>query len=401
MLPTPEEAWQRIAPHLASRPGAWLPRREAAGRVAARDHEALLPIPPVDVSAMDGYAVAGNHAPGTLLPVAGLVAAGDAPGAALAPGTSLRVMTGAPVPAGADRIVPVERTDRGRETVTLTDGGAASDHIRRGGEVQRPGEPMLPAGALLTAGPLSLAAAHGYERLFVHPPPSVAVLPTGDEVVPPEAPLAPGQIHDSHTDFLLAELARLGLAGDPLGIAPDEPEELAARMAQGLAHDVLLVCGGVSAGELDLVEEALLRLGCEPVVDGVAMQPGKPLFVARHARGLVFGLPGNPASVMVAWHLFVRPALRCLLGLPDATWRGALSAELTGELAGANDRARYLPVRLARRDGRLLAGPATAKGSHDLPAYAAADALVRVPPLSPPLPPGASCEVLPVRDLPG
>ena len=399
MLPTPEEAWRRIAPHLAPRPGVWIPRRETAGRVLSRDHEALQPLPPVDVAAMDGYAVAGDHPAGARLPVAGLVAAGAAPGARLAPGTALRVMTGAPMPAGADRIVPVERTDRGRETVTLGAGGAAGDHVRRGGEVQRPGATLFAAGELGTSGRLALAAAHGYECLCVHPAPRVAVLPTGDEVVPPEAPLAPGQIHDSHTDFLLAELARLGIAGSSLGIAPDEPEELAARVAQGLAHDVLLVCGGVSAGELDLVEEALLRLGCAPVVDGVAMQPGKPLFAARHARGLVFGLPGNPASVMVAWHLFARPALRCLLGLPDATWQGALPAELTGELPGAKERARYLPVRLLRHDGRLLAGPATAKGSHDLPAYAAADALARVPPGSPPLPPGSAVEVLPVRDL--
>jgi molybdopterin molybdotransferase len=171
-------------------------------------------------------------------------------------------------------------------------------------------------------------------------------------------------------------------------------------VAKGLGHDVLLDCGGVSAGELDLVEEALGRLGCEPLVDGVAMQPGKPLFVARHARGLVFGLPGNPASVMVAWHLFARPALRCLLGLPDAPWRGALPAELAGELPGTKERERYLPVHLARLDGRLLAHPIAAQGSHDLPAYAAADALVRVPPLSPLLPTGTPCEVLPVRDLP-
>jgi molybdopterin molybdotransferase len=322
MLLPPEAAWQAIASHLAPLPAEEVPRRQAAFRVLAQALQARVDVPAGDVSAMDGYAVAGPVAPGERRPVAVTIAAGDAPGFTLEPPAVARIMTGAPVPRGADRVIPVEATQPGdpggnRDFVVFREGGEPGQHIRRRGEIQRAGSGLLPAGALLTPGALSVLATHGYGTVPVHRAPRIAILASGDEVVPPDAEPGPGQLRDSHTDFLLAAGASLRLAFTPLGIAPDREAELAALVERGLQSDVLLLCGGVSMGEFDLAEGVLARLGCRAVFDAVAIQPGKPLVFAVHERGLVFGLPGNPASVMVTFWLFVRPALRRLLGHED------------------------------------------------------------------------------------
>jgi molybdopterin molybdotransferase len=431
----PEEAWRRIAARLMPLAPERAPRRAAAGRVLTEPLAATVDVPAADVSAMDGYAVAGPVTPGERRPVGLTVAAGAPPGLPLLAGHAARIMTGAPLPLGADRIVPVESTRPVPEGANPADGGSASsragaapagtspvgsgsgrpaagavvllapaaagDHIRRRGEVQRAGEPLLAAGTRLTPGAMALLATHGYEEVPVHRVPTVAVLATGDEVVPPEQVPGPGQLRDSHTDFLLAAGAALGLRFTPLGIAPDRADELAARLAAGLAAaDVLLVCGGVSMGEFDLVEGVLERLGCERHFDAVAVQPGKPLVFATHPRGVVFGLPGNPASVMVDFWLFVRPALARLAGRPDSWWRPAQPAALAAPLpGGAAGRDRFLPAEVEwgeAPDGGALAWPLPPKGSHDLAAYARGNALVRVRAGAAPAAPGARCEILPL-----
>ena len=393
----PDEAWQRIAARLAPLPPETLPRRSALGRVLARPLTATVDVPGLDVSAMDGYALPGPVPPGEPRPVAGMIAAGDPPGFELRPPAVVRIMTGAPVPLGADRVVPVEEShgaDPGRETVIFRTENIAGSHIRRRGEVLRAGDPLLPAGAPLTPGALGLIATHGYREVPVHRVPTVAVLTTGDEVVPPEAEPAPGQLRDSHTDFLLAAVSQLGLPGASLGIAPDRVDELKALVERGLRSDVLLLCGGVSMGEFDLVEGVLAELGCEAHFDAVAMQPGKPLVFATHPGGFVFGLPGNPASAMVAFWLFVRPALRTLMGFEDATWYGALAGTLAAPLPGAKGRDRFLPAEVEAREGRLLVTPLVPMGSHDVAAYGKGNALVRVRAGAEPADAGAGCEVL-------
>ncbi|HEX9942688.1 MAG TPA: gephyrin-like molybdotransferase Glp [Thermoanaerobaculia bacterium] len=390
----PDEAWQRIAERLAPLPGEMAGRREAAGQVLARDLAATVDVPAADVSAMDGYAVAGEVRPGERQPVAGTVAAGDPPGFALPPAAAARIMTGAPVPRGADRIVPVEATDAGREEVVFHAAAQPGEHIRGRGEILRAGDPLLPAGARLTPGALALLATHGYAAVPVHRAPSVAVLTTGDEVVPPEALPAPGQLRDSHTDFLLAAGATLGLRCEPLGIAPDRKDALRVLVERGLRSDVLLLCGGVSMGEFDLVEGVLAGLGCETVFDAVAVQPGKPLVFAVHPGGLVFGLPGNPASVMVSFWLFVRPTLRRLMGIEDSWWGSAVAGTLAAPLPGAGPRDRFLPAAAEARDGGLRVIPFPPKGSHDLAAYARGNALVRVRAGAGTAGVGEGCEVL-------
>jgi molybdopterin molybdotransferase len=390
----PDEVWSRIAAHCGPLPEERIARRSSRGRVLARSLAATVDVPAADVSAMDGYALAGQVRAGERRPVTAMIAAGVPPGYRLSPPSVARIMTGAPVPLGADRVIPVEATDGGRDEVAFRAEGGPGDNIRRRGEILETGDPLLPAGALLTPGALSLLATHGWAEVPVHRAPSVAVVTTGDEVVPPEAEPAPGQLRDSHTDFLLAAGETLGLRFESLGIAPDRPDVLRERVERGLRSDVLLLCGGVSMGELDLVEGALGTLGCTIHLDAVAIQPGKPFVFATHPGGLVFGLPGNPASVMVSFWLFVRPALRRLMGFQDGWWSGAVAGVLARPLPGAGPRDRFTAAEVEARDGVLHVTPFPPKGSHDLAAYAHGTALVRARAGAPPAEAGAACEVL-------
>ncbi|MGH9381153.1 MAG: molybdopterin molybdotransferase MoeA [Thermoanaerobaculia bacterium] len=408
MLP-PEVAWERLLPHLepvVSSLGTARRRRvvarrvariESAGRVLAAPVVATTDVPAADVSAMDGYALAGAVEAGAGLPVVATVAAGDPPGRRLAAAAAMRIMTGGTVPAGADRVIPVEATDGGEQDVLIRRPVPEGAHIRRRGEIVRAGTELLAPGTELTPPALALLAAQGVGAVEVFAPPRVAFLSTGNEVVPPEAEPAPGQLRDSHTDFLAAECAALGVSFTALGIAADDPESLRRRLAPGLAADVLLLSGGVSKGAFDYVAGILAELRCETLFHGVAIQPGKPLLAARHAAGLVFGLPGNPASVMCAFWLFVRPALRRLGGHSDGLWEGAVRATLDGPLPPGKDRHRFFPALLTVRDGAPHAEPLVDKGSHDLATWGRARALVRVRPGDPAREPGDPCEVLELR----
>lgn len=393
-LLSPEEAWRRLEPFLETLDAKTVPRHEALGRVLAAAEAARLDLPAFDVAAMDGYAVAEEPAVGDTLLVTGTQAAGRPARAAPVPGTAIRIMTGSPVPTGTRRILPLEITDGGTERMAVRAAPGVRTHIRRRGEVARAGDELLPAGTPLTAEALALLASQGIGSVHVVRRPRVAVLTTGDEVVAPEEEPAPGQIRDSHTDFLRAALARLGLPITLLGIAPDRAESLRARVAEGLGADVLIVCGGVSKGDYDLVAGILAAAGGEPLFHGVAIQPGKPLAAFRHRGGLAFGLPGNPASVAVTFRLFVRPALRRLAGHDDAFWRHAVEGQLSGELPGAGARDRFVPAAVAAERRRLQVRPLPPAGSHDLVAFGRANALVRVRAGSAPTGDGGACELL-------
>ena len=430
---TPEEAWSAIerrlaSPSVPSRPAVSLARGKAVGLTLAENLSATVDMPPADVSAMDGFACAGEMPLGAPVEVVGTSAAGAPPDFVLAPGTAAKIMTGAVVPRGADRVIPVEKSVPDAEIpasgdrVVFESGEAAGAHIRRGAEVVRRGEPLLSRGALLTPGAISLAASHGYGELLVHAPPEVAVIVTGDEIVDPDQEPGPGQLRDSNSAFLLAAGRSMGWEFRRLGIAPDRIDELRSFIARGLESEVLLLSGGVSMGEFDLVEDVLAELGCEQIFDRVAIQPGKPLVAAHHSVGIearlrrdgearlrrdghearlqrdgwVFGLPGNPASVMVTFWLFVRPLLNRLTGSDDAFWRGALAAELEAGLPGSKGRDRFFPGRVRFVEGALKVTPFPPQGSHDVVAYAQGSVLVRVRPHSAPSVAGQKCEVLPL-----
>jgi molybdopterin molybdotransferase len=405
-LLSPEEAWTRIAERLGRCEIETLPIDAARGRVLAGEVLATLDVPPSDVSAMDGFAIRGAVAAGDELPIDGRIAAGDRPGARLAPGAAVRIMTGAPVPEGADRIVPVELTEtvssapgESRVRFLAADEGAGR-HVRRRGEIAERGLAILAPGHLVTPGTASQLAAHGIATVAVARAPRVAFLTTGSEIVDPASEPGPGQIRDSHSAFFRAACAQLGLECRSLGIAADQLPVLRPKIEDGLRSDVLLLSGGVSMGELDLVEGVLGDLGCEVLVDAVAIQPGKPVVAARHARGWVFALPGNPASAMVTFWLFVRPALRRMMGLEDAFWHGAVRARLDAPLPAAKRRDLFLPAHVRFEAGAVHARPLAPLGSHDVASYAHGTALARVPAHSAAREAGDDCEILPLVEWP-
>jgi molybdopterin molybdotransferase len=405
-----EQAWSLLARRLAPLPPERIPVTAAAGHVLAAELVASTAVPPCDVAAMDGYALAGAASAGARLEVAGTIAAGDLPGVVHpGPGLALRIMTGAPMPRGADRVIPVEQTAAAAVTddpaaagnaIRLLAAVAAGAHLRYGGEVLRPGAPLLASGQPLTPPALALLASQGITEVMVHRRPRVAALITGDEVVPAEQTPAPGQLRDSHTAFLAAACAEAGVPLEPLGIAPDRPDLLLARLGGGLErNDVLVVTGGVSMGSFDFVEGALAALGVEILFDGVAMQPGKPLVVGTRRRPdgttqWVFALPGNPGSVMTCAYVFLLPALRCLGGRPDRAWGSAIGGLLATPLPTTGARERFFPARREIRDGAVWLAALTSRGSHDLVAFATADALLRKGADTPPLPAGAPCSWL-------
>ncbi len=388
------EAWAALDARLRPLEPLAVERPQALGRVLARGVTATVDIPAADVSAMDGYGLPATTR--ERYRVSATVAAGDAPGHRAEPGTAVRIMTGAPVPEGIDRVVPIEDTDAGTAEVRVLAPPPSGAHIRRAGEVLRAGDPLLPPGLPLGATALANLATHGIREVTVHRPPSVAVVTTGDEVVPPEVEPGPGQLRDSHSDFLAAAGRELRLEFALLGIAPDDPAELARRIRRGLEHDVLILGGGVSMGAFDHVEPALLAAGCEIVWHGVAIQPGKPLLAARHSGGWAFGLPGNPNSVMATYTLFVRPVLRRLLGFDDGFWHGASGGVLTGPLREGGRLDRFLPAQVVVEGGEARVTPLRPAGSHDLASFGRADALVRAPAGRPAAEPGDRCEWLPL-----
>jgi molybdopterin molybdotransferase len=395
----PEDAWSRIEPFARPLDAESAPRRQALGRRLAAPLVATTDLPPLDVSALDGFALTGATAAGTSLAVAFTVRAGDAGAHALAAGQAAAIMTGAPLPRGADRVIGIEATEVDGERIRILASPAAGAAVRRGGEVVRAGATLLPAGALLRPAAMGLLASQGIEELALVRRPRVALLATGDEVVPAGIRPGRGQVRDSHTAYLEAACRREGADPRPLGIAPDREAELRRLLvAAGDRTDVILVCGGVSRGEFDLVEPVATALGYRFLFDAVAIQPGKPLAVAVREGRLLFGLPGNPASAMVTFELFVAPFLRRLAGDPAAAfWSTAIVAELEGSAPAARERDRFLPASLLRRDGRLVVRSIGHQGSHDLAAFARAEGLLRVPRGQGGAPsPGDPLEVLPL-----
>jgi molybdopterin molybdotransferase len=356
---------------------------DAAGRVLAEAAEAAVDLPPFDSSAMDGYAVRAADTPGTLA-VRGESAAGAPSDAHLGAGEAMRISTGAVVPAGADAVVPVEQTDRGAETVRV-EGVRTGENVRpRGGDAKR-GETVVAAGDVLRPVQIGALVGAGVASVRCGRRPRVALIATGTELRAPGEALGPGQIYESNSTMLAAQVRTAG--GEPLVVGTVEDDEAATRDAleRGLDADVLLTSGGVSVGEHDLVRSLLAELGAAEAFWGVAVKPGKPLAFATRGQTLVFGLPGNPVSSLVGFELFVRPALLALQGVP-----GPSPAYLAGRLAAPLPRtaARDALVR-ARVEPHGVLRPLRGQESHMIARAASADALVLVPRGEGELPAGA------------
>lgn len=328
---------------------------DGAGRALAADFHAPWDLPRYDNSAMDGFAVrAADAAAQAELTVSGYIAAGDSEPPPLMPGCAVKIMTGAPIPAGCDLVVPVEETEEVDGRVRLLTTLRVREHIRFRGEDITAGSKVLAAGTVLRPAEISLLASFGQALVAVHRRPRVAILSTGDELVELGTPLVDGKIINSNALSLAAAVRDAG--GEPLllGIALDNLESHREKLVEGLKADVLITSAGVSAGDRDLVREVLAELGVEQKFWKIDIKPGRPTAFGVHGEALVFSLPGNPVSTMVTFEMFVRPALRKLQGLTPAV-RPFARAVLADPVRKRPVRVQFLRVRVRAEAGRLVA----------------------------------------------
>ncbi len=401
--PGPAPAASTVEEHLVAVLGAVAPRDpehcpvgRAHGLVLAVEVRAVIALPPFDNSAMDGYAVrvddvaaAAPGRPVTLRVVADLPAGADRV-PVLAPGTCARIMTGAPVPATAEAVVPVEATDGGVDRVVVRAAARPGEYVRRAGEDVRPGDLVLAAGTLLGPAQVGGLVATGSVSVPVHPRPRVGIVSTGSEIVPPGVPLGRGLVPDSNGILLAAAVRDAGCDVVEAGVVPDDTARLRAildHLLQDREVDAVLTSGGVSVGEHDVVK-ALLA-GWDPggvTFTTVAMQPGKPqgfgVLTGRSGRPVpLFALPGNPVSAYVSFEVFVRPALRLLRGLPRGEAERPVESARAGEgWVTPPGRRQYIPVAASRGPAGWTVRPAGPRGSgsHLAVTLAAADGLAVV-----------------------
>jgi len=409
-----EEARARILAHFAPLPAEQAPLTEALGQVLADDVRATFNIPPMANTSMDGYAVRAADTEGATpsapreLRVTGYLAAGSLFDGTVGPGEAVRIMTGAPVPEGADAVVPFEETDEQehgrwsdapRERVRIDVSAHLGANIRHAGEDVRAGEVVLPAGAALGPAQIGVIASLGIDRAPVHRRPRVAVLSTGDELLRPGEPLRPGKIYDSNAFGIAAAVRDCGGVPTILDVARDSVEALTARIHEALdTADLLITSAGVSRGDFDVVKEVLAREG-EVGFWTVRMRPGKPLAFGtfRAGDGRVvphLGLPGNPVSALMTFELFGRPALFTLLGKPDAWVRPVVRAITRDRIVNPDPR-RFYARAIVRSDGDTyvlnLTGP---QGSGVLTSMALANGYAVVPEDVAAIDAGGECDVI-------
>jgi molybdopterin molybdotransferase len=412
-LPSYEQATALVADYATQlgrlrRPAERVELALAAGRVLAKPLTADRDQPPFARSTRDGFACrAAEACRHKKLPVAGSSHAGEAPAGPLPPGSAWEIMTGAPVPEGADAVMMLEHVETagGRVRLRLPRTVEPGENIVAQGAQARTGDLLLPAGTVIASGQIALAAACGHSSLEVFARPRVAILATGDELVPVESEPAAGQIRNSNAPMLAAMVAAAG--GDPwvLPTAADTAEALDAALAQAAEADLLLISGGVSAGKFDLVEPALARMGAHFHFTGVRIQPGKPLVFgemprSRHVQGEartlpLFGLPGNPVSSAVTFLLFATQVLAALAGRSDGAPRFALARLApTADRHGKAGLTRFLPAHCDFGAAGVEVGFVPWHGSGDLAALARANCFLVVPEEAHALEPGMIVRIL-------
>ncbi|WP_084055283.1 molybdopterin molybdotransferase MoeA [Mycobacterium avium] len=391
-----------VAGLIRARPPVSVPLAQAQGLVLAEDVVAGLALPVFDNSAMDGYAVRAEDTAGAtperpvVLPVAEDIPAGRTDELTLQPGTAHRIMTGAPVPAGATAVVPVEDTDGGVDVVSIRASREPGKHIRRAGEDVSPGTTVLRRGQVVTPAVLGLAAALGIAELSVIPRQRVLVISTGSELVAPGAALRPGQIYESNSIMLAGAVRDAGAELVAVATAEDEVAQFSSiidRYAAGT--DLIITSGGVSAGAYEVVKDAFGREGDQGVeFVKVAMQPGMPQGVGRVAGATIVTLPGNPVSALVSFEVFIRPALRAAMGLPDPE-RPHRSAVLAESLTSPRGKRQFRRAVLDDDAGTVVSyGP---PASHHLRWLASANGLLDIPEDVVEVPEGTTLEVWDLR----
>ena len=358
---------------------------DAQGCTLSEDVTAPWDLPPFTNSSMDGYAVRAadvaqaSEANPVTLPVVGDIPAGYSGALAVSPGQTARIMTGAPMPAGADAVVPVEWTDGDILRVAIRRGPDPDSYIRHQGEDAKAGSVVLTAGTRLGAAQIGLMAAVGRGRAVVRPRPRVVVMSTGSELVEPGDPIAGGKIPDSNSFMIAAAAKATGATAYRVGFVPDEPQTLIATIEDQLIRaDLVITTGGVSVGAYDVVKEALGRMGTV-AFERVAMQPGKPQGFGYIGpdKTPIFTLPGNPVSAFVSFEVFVRPVLRRMLGL-EPLHRPTVRAVLLDTIDSPPGKRQFLRASLSVEEGRYVVRTAGGVGSHLLAGLATADSLIVV-----------------------
>jgi molybdopterin molybdotransferase len=368
-LLTVEEAQQSVLDCVAIADPEVVSLAEALGRWLREDVTAPFDVPERDNSAMDGYAViasetaAAGHDSPVVLRVIEDVAAGAIAREVVVPGTATRIMTGALMPSGADAVVQVEWTDAGRDDVRIARGVERGANIRRAGEDMRRGATILTDGTWLGPGEIGALAAAQRASLRVARRLRVSILSTGNELVTIDEPRQLGQVVNSNAWSLEALVREAGGIARVHSIVRDDRAATVDALRDALADDIVISTGGVSAGAYDFVEDALADLGAETMFSRVAMKPGKPVVFSRLGDRLIFGLPGNPVSCMVAFHLFVAPAMRKACGQREGVMPPVVKATLATRVTSKGDRRTYLRARVVAADGVLVAHPKAAQGS--------------------------------------
>ena len=356
----------------------------ARGRVVASDVVAGFDIPPFPNSQMDGFAVRSRDLDGTSeespgqLRVVATIAAGDAPVNAIGPGEAIRIMTGGAIPDGADAVVKVEDTTTEGATVVVRHAPRPGEFVRPAGEDLRTGDRVLRAGRVLRPADVGLLASLGLPTVRVRVRPRVAVLATGDELVDLGQPLGPGRIYNSNAYTLAAAVEEVGGAAVVFPIVRDSREALRAAFAATRGFDAVLSTGGVSVGDFDFVKEIMDEQGLERRFWQVAQKPGKPITFAARDGQLFFGLPGNPVSSLVCFELYVAPALRRALGMPDV-FAPAVDVVMESGVRTAKALCELVRCTLRHEGGRLLASPTGTQSSGVLRSLSLADCLVVSP----------------------
>ena len=382
-----------------------LPLTEALGRILAEDVAADVDLPTASNSAVDGYAVVAADTAGAAeravqLKLLERVAAGQVPTQPVVSGSTSKVLTGANIPQGADAMVMVEHAEEREGSVWIRRPARAGDFVRSAGEELRAGEIALRRGHRLRPPELGLLAAVGRSKVRVIPPPRVAILVTGDELVEPGERLEPGKVRNSNLPTLAGLVMDAGATPVPVGVGRDTREQLAGLIAHGLKQaEVLLTTGGVSMGDFDLIQHLLPEAGVQERFHGVNIKPGKPLFFGTRGTQLIFGLPGNPVSAAVCFEVFVRPALRRLMGIEPAL-RPTTRARLETPIVKSDGKRHFLRVTLRREQGELWARPTGPQGSHLISSVVRADGLLIFPEATRQLETGAAIEVLPLPYAP-
>jgi molybdopterin molybdotransferase len=379
---TVAEAQQRILAAFSPLEAEAIPLVAALGRILAKDAVAQDQLPLFDNSAMDGYALRAADTQGATrdqparLQIAGEIPAGRVLDHTLREGEAARIFTGGAVPDGADAVIQQELVAVEDGALVLQAPVAPETNVRRAGEDVARGAMLLPRGSEIGPAELALLASAGVSPVTVRRRPRVAILATGDELVPAGEPLAPGQIRESNSIYLSAAVTRAGAEAVPLGVARDDEDDLRAKLASAQGADVIISSGGVSVGDYDLVKQIL---GQQGAVDfwRVRMRPGKPLAFGHLGDTPLIGLPGNPVSAAVTFELFARPAIQRMLGAASV-FRPNIEVILDGPNIEQSDREHYVRVRLRAENGVLHARPTGDQRSHIITSLRGASAYLVV-----------------------